>query len=288
MSQAPIMPMFVDAMVADTMDLSAEAFGAYHLLLYATWRNNGRPLPDNDVKLARVCRVSTSKWRRTLREELAGFFDISDGTWRQKRLEKEWFSATRRIESARENGSAGGTAKSLKEKERDIAAATNPVQRNSSEIAPIHIHKPESEEKDSLTGVVQTDPQQAVIAWNAMAARAGLPRVQSLTDARKRALIARLKECGGLGGWHEAMRRIEATPWMLGDNDRGWRADFDFVCRQSKFTKLMEGGYDHLAKQQTTKPAQHSRFDADRRRAASAAAVMAGSVAAGSDTAGYG
>lgn len=286
MSQAPVMPMFVDAMVADTMHLSAEAFGAYHLLLYATWRNNGRPLPDDDRKLARVCRVSTAKWRRSLRDELAAFFDVEDGTWRQKRLENEWSSVTRRIESARENGSAGGTAKSLKEKERDIAAATNPAQRNSSETVAIHIHKPVSEEEDSLTGVVQSEPQQAVIAWNAMAARAGLPRVQTLTETRRRAVAARLRECGGLGGWHEAMRRIEATPWLLGDNDRGWRADFDFICRQSKFTKLMEGGYDHLAKQ-PRKQQQHGRYDTDRLKAG-ATAFMAHDMAGGSDPAGYG
>jgi uncharacterized protein YdaU (DUF1376 family) len=90
MSQAPMMPVFTDALLGDTLHLSAEEFGAYCLLLFATWRNNGRALAEDDRKMARICRVSEKRWRERLRPALAMFFDTSDGTWHQKRLEKEW------------------------------------------------------------------------------------------------------------------------------------------------------------------------------------------------------
>ncbi|MEM7173624.1 MAG: YdaU family protein [Pseudomonadota bacterium] len=123
MSQAPIMPMATDAMIADTTHLSPEEFGAYHLLLYATWRNNGHPLPDEDKRLARVCRVTAPRWRR-LRPVLLEFFDISDGTWRQKRLEKEWAYVAERREAQRRNGAKGGRAKALNARQREVAEQT--------------------------------------------------------------------------------------------------------------------------------------------------------------------
>jgi uncharacterized protein YdaU (DUF1376 family) len=84
------MPVFTDALLGDTMDLSAAEFGAYMLILIATWRNNGKPLPDDDVRLARTCRTRQDTWSRFYRAALIKFFDISDGFWHQKRLEKEW------------------------------------------------------------------------------------------------------------------------------------------------------------------------------------------------------
>lgn len=108
MSQAPSMPVFTDALIGDTLHLSTEEFGAYCLLLFATWRNNGRALKDDDLALARICRVSTAKWKRSLRPQLINFFDISDGHLHQKRLEREWEYVQQRAEASRRNGSMGG------------------------------------------------------------------------------------------------------------------------------------------------------------------------------------
>jgi uncharacterized protein YdaU (DUF1376 family) len=112
MAQAPMMPVFVDALLGDTLDLTAEQFGAYLLLLFATWRNNGNPLPDDPRKLARICRCSVKRWTRVLRPALIGFFKPpDDGFLHQKRLEKEWqFCAKVKARNAR-NGVAGGRPK---------------------------------------------------------------------------------------------------------------------------------------------------------------------------------
>lgn len=87
--------------------------------------------------------------------------------------------------------------------------------------------------------------QQAVDAWNALAEKHDLPKVQRLTDTRRRALRARLSECGGLDGWTTALAKVAASSFLLGKTSRrGWRADFDFMLQQSSFTKVMEGAYD--------------------------------------------
>lgn len=121
MSQAPVMPMFVDAMLGDTLHLDAELFGAYHFILYATWRANGQPMKDDDAVLARVCRMPLPRWRK-VRPTLTPFFDLGDGHWRQKRLEQEWSSVQERAERSRKNGTKGGRPKVEKKKPKNIPA----------------------------------------------------------------------------------------------------------------------------------------------------------------------
>jgi len=104
------MPMFVDALLGDTLHCDAELFGAYHFILYATWRNNGEPLDDDAETMARICRMPLARFTK-LRPVLVRFFDLTDGKWRQKRLEKEWAAAILRQERARTNGAGGGRPK---------------------------------------------------------------------------------------------------------------------------------------------------------------------------------
>ena len=87
------MPVFTDALVGDTLHLSRDQFGAYMLILIATWRNNGQALPDDDRRMAHLTRATVKEWRTRLRPVLVEFFDISDGHWHQKRLEAEWADA---------------------------------------------------------------------------------------------------------------------------------------------------------------------------------------------------
>lgn len=83
--------------------------------------------------------------------------------------------------------------------------------------------------------------------WNELAARCGLAKAEKLTPKRMKALGCRMKDAGSVQRFGEVIAKIEHIAWMRGDNDRGWRADLDFVCQQSSFVKLMEGVYDRPA-----------------------------------------
>ena len=86
--------------------------------------------------------------------------------------------------------------------------------------------------------------EDAISGWNDLAAVAGLAGVQRLTEPRRRALKARLADAGGIEGWMAMLERVRDSSFLTGGNDRGWRADFDFVVKESNFTKIMEGKYD--------------------------------------------
>lgn len=80
-------------------------------------------------------------------------------------------------------------------------------------------------------------------AWNEMARPNGLTTIRDITDARKSKLRQRIRDAGGLEPFLDAIRTIPQSSFLIGDDGRGWKADFDFVLQASKFTKLIEGTY---------------------------------------------
>ena len=86
------------------------------------------------------------------------------------------------------------------------------------------------------------DLSEAVATYNTAAEHAGWPKVAKLTPARAKKLKARLKDCGGLSGWQDALRRAYASDFCR----NGWKGfGFDSLVSQEKFTRLMEGNYDN-------------------------------------------
>ncbi len=87
-------------------------------------------------------------------------------------------------------------------------------------------------------------PQDILDTWNDFAPQHGLPVVRgALSKARQKCCAARIREHPDRETWAIAFRAIAERPWMHGDNDRGWRADFDFLIQAKSFTKLIEGSY---------------------------------------------
>lgn len=90
----------------------------------------------------------------------------------------------------------------------------------------------------------RTQAGEAVRAWNALAQSHNLPQIAKLTKQRRAMLAARLRDAGGLSGIAAALERVAASPFCLGQNDRGWRADIDWFLSERGFTRLMEGKFD--------------------------------------------
>ena len=83
-------------------------------------------------------------------------------------------------------------------------------------------------------------------AWNALAPKLGLPAAKKLDGDRRRKIAARLRE-GELAGWLHALRLIEETPFLRGENDRGWRPSLDWISQPANFRRVQEGTYGSLA-----------------------------------------
>lgn len=82
-------PLWVDAFQRDTQHLAADEVGAYMLLLMAMWTREGCDFPDDDRRLAAVCRVSPRLWKARIGPVIREFLTAENGALTQKRLREE-------------------------------------------------------------------------------------------------------------------------------------------------------------------------------------------------------
>ena len=83
-----------------------------------------------------------------------------------------------------------------------------------------------------------------------------LPKAQLLNDKRKRVIAGRWKEmlgsldpngkprftdtASGLAWFAKFFAKVALNPHWLGENDRGWRADLDWILKPDNFVKILE------------------------------------------------
>lgn len=73
-----------------------------------------------------------------------------------------------------------------------------------------------------------------------------LSKVQRLTEGRRKQIAARWKDLGkNIESFRELFEKTEASDFLTGTNDRGWRADFDWLMKPANATKVLEGNYDN-------------------------------------------
>jgi hypothetical protein len=94
---------------------------------------------------------------------------------------------------------------------------------------------------------VTEQPHRLQTVWNDLKAPEQ-PRWKETSKARKAKADSRWKE---RDDWPEVVKRIAASSFCRGTNDRGWVADPDWLLKPDTATKVLEGKYDDRAGTQT-------------------------------------
>jgi len=255
------MQLYVADYLGDTRHLTTEQHGAYLLLLMSMWRADGR-LPNDDKKLARITGCTPSRWGR-IKADVLAFFDVEGDDLTHGRVMLELEKANEKAIQRAEAGRRGGRAKARKSLKADVANASDLSKHypdiRSQSISPSEAKASSGESSPrSATPTISTDrpaepstgatfgPSEALATWNDLARRIGLPVAKALTEARRKAIRARLAEHGETG-WRQALVAIERSAFLRGDNDRAFRADLDFLGQAKSFTRLLEGFYGNGA-----------------------------------------
>lgn len=79
----------------------------------------------------------------------------------------------------------------------------------------------------------------------------GLPKIRLLSSKRRTsigALIGADSARVDLAWWQEYFGMVSRSPWLLGENSRGWTADLDWLLNESNMAKVLEGKYLPKAK----------------------------------------
>lgn len=71
-----------------------------------------------------------------------------------------------------------------------------------------------------------------------------MPQVQKLTEKREKAIDKFLKEFTK-EQFIEICKIANSTDFLVGKNNNGWKADFDFLMRTDKATNVLEGKYSN-------------------------------------------
>lgn len=71
-----------------------------------------------------------------------------------------------------------------------------------------------------------------------------LRRCTILSDARKRAIRARFSSGYTLEDFERLFRTAEASSFLRGSNKRNWQASFDWLIRDDKMAKTLDGNFD--------------------------------------------
>ncbi len=70
------------------------------------------------------------------------------------------------------------------------------------------------------------------------------PRVTSLSDARKKAIKARLNKYK-VEDLKRAFEIAEKSDFLKGANNRDWSANFDWIIKDANLVKILDGNYDN-------------------------------------------
>lgn len=79
-------------------------------------------------------------------------------------------------------------------------------------------------------------------SWNSFAESLGLTKIIKLTEKRITGIKQRLKEKEF--DLDEIFENIKKSKFLLGENDRNWKVDFDFIfLKKDNYIKILEGKY---------------------------------------------
>jgi uncharacterized protein YdaU (DUF1376 family) len=130
MAALPYMQFYPADYLADTIHLTLEEDGAYLRLLLNYWQR-GFPPKDNDVHLARICRIGVSEWIN-IRPNIIEFFDIQEGRWYHKRVELELLHVEKKQKQRIDAGKASAKSRKFKENSTVVQRSFNKRSTNGS------------------------------------------------------------------------------------------------------------------------------------------------------------
>lgn len=230
----------------DTSHLSLLEHGVYRQLM-DTYYLSEKPLTMDHADLMRTHCARTADEVQAFENVLKDFFVQTESGYIHKRCDVEIEAFHSKSVSARESAKARWD-RVRAEKEADAMRTHSEGNANQE---PLTINQ---EQEDQ-----QPCPQQAEnghqfkfadiqTTYNAICSPT-LPACRTMTDKRKRQVkrMVDLEFNGkrpfrehGIGMWESYFRDCLTNKHWVGENDRGWRADFDFVTKPDNAIKMLE------------------------------------------------
>lgn len=229
----------------DTSHLSLLEHGVYRQLLDWIYLDE-KPIPkETDVVFRRLC-ARTDEEKGAVIIVLKELFELAENGYIQTRCMGEIAAYQGQAARARENGKLGGrppkttvVISGLSEK-TEIKANQEPITNNQEPL-------PKEEKALVASDAGRPDcPHEKIVALYHEHLPV-LPSVKTWNEGRRKLLATRWREDEkrqNLEFWERFFKYVAKIPFLLGENDRGWQADLEWMLNIKKFTKIIEGGYE--------------------------------------------
>ena len=257
------MQLYVSDYLADTAHLTTEEHGAYLLLLFNYWQT-GSPLRKD--RLSFVARTSNERWP-SVEETLKDFFHDDGKSWTHFRVEADLEAVRLKQKTNSNAGKASARARMIKKQSAEHLETLGLATNVGTSVERTYQRNVNQTDTDTDTDI-DTDKSKALVAeatdgqegehkklsysdiqqaYNEICAPA-FPACSVMNDKRKRQIKAMgaIDFAGnkpftqGIEVWRQYFTDCLTDPHWCGSNDRGWRADFDFVTSPKNAIKLME------------------------------------------------
>lgn len=241
--------------------LTPSGRSAYRDLLDAGWLAGGR-LRDDDRVLQGLSGLDRGEWE-AVREDVLRYFPMVEPGWRANPRQLVEYAKAEGYREASRRGGEIRAANLSPDRRSEIAKAAadarwkpaeclpdaSPMLANACTPSPSPTPTPTPTRKEEEN---QTRPQERTavrknldlpplaVIWNEEVAGSSLSVVRIWSVARDRVLKARLAEEGDLEVWRGAIRHLLASAYHTGGNDRGWKADLDFLLQAGQAPKWLD------------------------------------------------
>lgn len=211
-------------------------------------------------------------------EKLLEYITVSDdGKWWVSSIKKR----ITRAEASRENGKKGGAPKGNSNAKKTTQEPNKTTKENNLNNPP---YKREIETESKIENEMKCDSPSIFQDESTKKQKADkpdfegiialfnntcilLPQVQKLTQTRKSAINARLKEYS-MAAIETVFKKVAENDFFAGVNDRGWQTNFDWIMEPRHFIKILEGVYDKKPNHTAIGPADTSKYTPQRENVA--------------------
>ena len=214
----------------------------FKLLCLAGKQNNsgvfmmGR-IPYTDKMLATIFRMKESSVTLALQTfEQFGMIEIVDGVITIPNWEKH--QSLDKLAQAKEQTRL--RVARHREKQKQLTGVTQCNAPCNANVTQAEEDKEKDLEKERDKESNRTDFQSVVDLFHSICV--SFPKVRSLSDARKKAIKARMNTYT-LDDFKTVFENAEASSFLKGSNDRNWSANFDWLIADKNIAKVLEGNY---------------------------------------------
>ncbi|MCI8351901.1 MAG: hypothetical protein HFJ86_12195 [Oscillospiraceae bacterium] len=248
--EQPYIPLYAQDFLTDEKlrECSASSVGVYIMLMcvmhkqeeYGTIilrqkdRQGGDIIDDFAAKLAKHLPFNVSVIGNALRELLDEDVIQMDGDrLLQKRMVRDADISKKRSVAGRKGAISTNT---------ESAAAKQAANTTANSLAKPEEVPPDEEQKgdhDSQKGIYK----EIAALYNEICV--SFPRLTKLSEARKKAIRARLASGYTLESFRDLFQKAEVSNFLKGQNDRNWQATFDWLIKDTNMAKVIDGNYSN-------------------------------------------